>query len=146
MATTALVGIEQKDGTIKYRKVYSDGYLSHTGVYLLKHLNTPRAIKAFKVGDYGLNCSDIKIAKNEEEFLKSWDFVCEHYLYRKGKWYNGNWYYYDGWLYDPLTGERTRKARDEEFYCERNWELLEPKFIKKRRVVYDYIEIENEEE
>ena len=37
MGTRALVGVQQKDGSIKYRKIFSDGYPSSTGVYILKN-------------------------------------------------------------------------------------------------------------
>lgn len=148
MATTALVGIEKRDGTIEYRKVYLDGYLSHTGVFLLKHLGDG-SLDDFEDDKYvseGLNCGELKTAKNEEDFIKTWFYVDEHYLYRNGKWYNGSWSYNDGYLHDPYTGEKTRKVEEEKLECHRSWEPLNKKFKKKRRIVYDYIEIENEEE
>ena len=147
MGTRALVGIEQKDGTIQYRKVYSDGYLSHTGVFLLKYLDDG-SLDDFESDRFmeDLNCGEVMIAKNEEDFIKTWFCVDEHYLYRKGNWYNGSWSYRDGYLHDPYTGEKTRKVGEEELRCYHGWEPLAKKFKKKRRVVYDYIEIENEEE
>ncbi len=144
MATTALVGIEKRDGTIEYRKVYSDGYLSHTGVFLLKHLDDG-SLDDFEDDRYvseGLNCGELKTAKNEEDFIKTWFCVCEHYLYRRGKWYNGSWGYSDGYLHDIYTGEKTKKVGEEKLRCYHGWEPLEKKFKKKRRVIYDYIEIE----
>ena len=54
--------------------------------------------------------------------------------------------YSDGYLHDIYTGEKTRKVREEELECHHGWEPLAKKFKKKRRVVYDYIEIEPEGE
>ena len=147
MGTTALVGIEQRDGSIKYRKVYTDGYLSHTGVILLQQLNHSNNNMLFCADSFdSLNCGELKTAKDETDFIRSWFCVCEYYLYRKGKWYNGSWHYNDGYLHDVWTGEKTRKVGEEKLECRHGWEPLAKKFIKKRRVVYDYIEIENEEE
>ena len=147
MGTRALVGIEQKDGSIKYRKVYTDGYLSHTGVILLQRLNHSNNNKLFCADDFdSLNCGELKTAKNEEDFIKTWFYVDEHYLYRNGKWYNGSWSYDDGYLHDVWTGEKTKKVGDEKLECYHGWEPLEKKFKKKRRVVIDYIEIEEDNE
>jgi hypothetical protein len=143
MGTRALVGVQQKDGSIKYRKIFSDGYPSGTGVYILKNWNNSKLANELKAHDW-LNCSDIMLAENEESFLKSWIYVDYQYLFKNGKWYIGSWHYSDEYFHDPYTGERTKKGDfPEEFYCrnDKGWELLEPKFIKKKRTVIDYIEI-----
>ena len=76
MATTALIGVQLKDGRIMFRRKPSDGYPSEVVPYLLNNWNNyKKASKLELSGDElyeKLRYSNIDYANSEEEFLKSY--------------------------------------------------------------------------
>lgn len=152
MSTTALVGIVQEDGRIKYRKVRSDGYLKGTGVALLEKFNTPEDIKNFYSCEENNRNSPyflygIYTADSEKDFITAWSFCDYQYLYKDGNWYYGDWFYDDGCVRSIDTGEIVRREREPSLtYGEKGWRLLKDQFIITERVVRDYELIPEEED
>lgn len=140
MSTTALIGVQLKDGRIMFRRKSSDGYPSNVVPRLLTYWNTyKKASKLELVGEACFdNYYDIEYADSEEDFLKSWQFVCYQYLFKDNKWYIGEWHYNDGWHYDWSTGKRTDRYADEEFYCYLPWIPVENYTTKKRISYIEY--------
>ena len=147
MATRALIGVERKDGSIEYRKVYSDGYLSGLGVFILKNLNSKAKACDLNLSAWkGRYSNIVEQALNEEDFIKTWFYVDVHYLFKNNKWYCGNYSYSDGYLHDIYTGDRTKKVGEEHLTRWEEWTPLAQKFRKKRHVTYEFIEIEDRED
>lgn len=137
MSTTALIGVQLKDGRIAFRRKYSDGYPRSVVPYLLTSWNTYKKASELKLVGEGRyeRYSEVEYANSEEEFLKSWQFVCYQYLFKDNKWYIGEWHYNDGWHYDYDTKEKVDKYADEEFDCILPWMPIE-KYTTKKKISY----------
>ena len=137
MSTTALIGVQLKDGRIIFRRKPSDGYPSNVVPYLLTYWNTYKKASKLDLAESGNyeRFYDIGYTDSEEDFLKSWQFVDYQYLFKDNKWYIGEWHYSDGWHYDWSTGKRTDKYTDEKFYCYLPWIPVE-KYTTKQRISY----------
>ena len=144
MSTTALIGVQLKDGRIIFRRKGSDGYPDNVVPYLLTNWNTYKKASKLELNDTDcFKCYEIDYANSEEDFLKSWRFVDYQYLFKDNKWYIGEWHYNDGWHYDWSTGEKIDKYTDESFECYLPWIPVE-KYTTKKRISYVEYTFDNE--
>jgi hypothetical protein len=100
MSTSASIGLENEDGSVRGVRVNWDGYLTHVGRILKDNYNTPAKIN--KLMDGGGDIRSIEEDLEEVEYYDDGDTSCKsfasedeffsknsedfNYIFSKGKW------------------------------------------------------------